>query len=196
MQDGIAILESKGGVPVLGVVPFVRDLGLPEEDAVALDVPPPAGAAAAGQVDIAVIHLPRISNFDDFDPLTAEPGVHLRYVSDAGRLGKPHAIILPGTKSTVGDLNWLRSRGLDKAIRKRAQAGAAVVGICGGYQMLGRRISDPAHVESAEDEVRGAGAAAAGDALSGRQGDPPGAGPLKGNDRLAGLALRADGRRL
>ena len=153
-EDGIEILEEKGGVPVLGVVPFISDLGLPEEDAVALDAPSAAGDAA-GQVDIAVIHLPRISNFDDFDPLAAEPGVHLRYVSDRHRLGKPDAIILPGSKSTIGDLQWLQSRGLDKAIRKRAAAGSAVVGICGGYQMLGRSISDPDGVESRLDELEG-----------------------------------------
>ncbi len=154
--DGVRILEERGGVPVLGVVPYLPELALPEEDAVALDArrgergPQPA-------VDIAVVHLPHIANFDDFDPLLREPGVGVRYVRTAGELGSPHAVVLPGTKSTVADLAWLRVSGLAEAVAALAARGASVVGICGGYQMLGRAIRDPAGVEAPAREVPGLG---------------------------------------
>lgn len=156
-EDGIDILEARGGVPVLGVIPYLQNLFIPEEDAVALENLTPVIPSETTSVDIAVIHLPRISNFDDFDPLVPEPGVRLRYVDSIERLGKPDAIILPGTKSTVNDLKWLRARGLDQAIRAYAQAGGAVVGICGGYQMLGRVIQDPERIESQDAVVDGLG---------------------------------------
>ncbi|MEJ2597282.1 MAG: cobyric acid synthase [Anaerolineales bacterium] len=154
-QEGVKILEEKGNLPVLGVVPYIKDLYIPEEDAVALETLPQPGAQAEGVVDIAVIHLPRISNFDDFDPLSAEPGVRLRYVDSKLSLGSPDAIILPGTKSTVADLAWLQANGLAEAIRRRSRNGSAVVGICGGYQMLGRSIRDPEHTEAQVDETQG-----------------------------------------
>jgi len=153
--DGVRILEEKGGVPVLGVIPYVHNVGVSEEDAVALDTPSVKDNDYT--VDVAVIHLPHISNFDDFDPLAAEPGVRLRYVSSPDELGRPDAIILPGTKSTMADLQWLRRLGLAEAIQKRAARGTAVVGICGGYQMLGQTIRDPHHVESPLDMMRGLG---------------------------------------
>jgi len=153
--DGVRILEERGGVPVLGVIPHLPALAVPEEDAVALDsfVPAPA----RGGIDIAVIRLPHVANFDDFDPLIAEPGVTLRYVQMPGELGDPHAIILPGTKSTVADMGWLRATGLAEAVRERAARGAAVAGICGGYQLLGRVIRDPCGVESRVVESAGLG---------------------------------------
>jgi adenosylcobyric acid synthase len=156
-QDGVKILEQKGKVPVLGVIPYIKDLYIPEEDAVALDTVLQAGDQPEGMVDIAVIHLPCISNFDDFDPLSSEPGVRLRYVDSQLSLGRPDAIILPGTKSTIADLAWLQANGLAEAIRQRAQNDEAVVGICGGYQMLGRSIRDPQHIEAQVDETRGLG---------------------------------------
>ena len=128
---------------------------LPEEDAAALDTPVTPVQPEHGNVDIAVIRLPHIANFDDFAPLSAEQGVTVRYVSSPATLGRPHAVILPGTKSTIADLLWLREQGLDQAIQHLAQAGTVVVGICGGYQMLGRRIQDPLGVESALPEVAG-----------------------------------------
>jgi len=158
--DGVEILEERGGVPVLGVVPYIRDrglepsVGIPEEDAVALDEPL-FDHIGDGDTDIAVIKLPLISNFDDFEPLAAEPGVCVRYVSSLEALGRPDAVILPGTKSTVADLAWLRERGLARRIARLAREGIPVVGICGGYQMLGRSIRDPEHVESPVDEVAG-----------------------------------------
>jgi adenosylcobyric acid synthase len=156
-SDGVRILEEKSNVPVLGVVPYLHDLFIPEEDAVALENPFARLAPAAETIDIAVIHLPRIANFDDFDPLAAEPGVRVHYVDGPEQLGNPAAIILPGTKSTVNDLAWLRSRGFDKALQEYAHKGGAAVGICGGYQMLGEVIYDPHHVESKLDSAPGIG---------------------------------------
>jgi len=108
-------------------------------------------------IDIAVIRLPHVANFDDFDPLIAEPGVAVRYVQTPRELGHPHAVILPGTKCTIADLAWLRATGLAEAIRERAALGAAVAGICGGYQLLGRAIRDPHGVESPAGESAGLG---------------------------------------
>ena len=152
--DGVQILEERGGVRVIGVVPYVGDLGIPEEDAVVLDEPL-FDRTKHGDADVAVIRLPLISNFDDFDPLIAEPRVHVRYVSSLQELGRPDAVILPGTKSTIADLAWLRERGLAQQIVRLANEGTPVAGICGGYQMLGRTIRDPHHVESPVDEVAG-----------------------------------------
>ncbi|MFM8319363.1 MAG: cobyric acid synthase [Chloroflexota bacterium] len=146
-QDGVQILEQRGGVPVLGVVPYLKDLGLPEEDAVALDQPAQADSAQPA-LEIAVVRLPLIANFDDFDPFRHDPGVRVRYVDRPAELGQPQAVILPGTKSTLADLEWLQRSGLAAAIRQHAARGGAVVGICGGYQMLGTRLLDPLHSES------------------------------------------------
>jgi adenosylcobyric acid synthase len=154
-HDGIRILEERSAVPVLGVIPFVPDLRLPEEDAATLDTPVTPVQPEHGSIDITVIRLPHIANFDDFAPLAAEQGVTVRYVSSPVTLGQPHAVILPGTKSTVADLLWLREQGLDQAIQRLAQTGTVVVGICGGYQMLGHRIKDPLGVESALPDIAG-----------------------------------------
>jgi adenosylcobyric acid synthase len=149
------MLEERGGVPVVGVIPQLPALAIPEEDAVALDAAGTHLTPAA--VDVGVIRLPRIANFDDFDPLQAEPGVRVRYITSPAELGVPHAIILPGTKSTVADLAWLRASGLAERVRDFAARGGAVVGVCGGYQMLGRVIRDPECVESSIEEVAGLG---------------------------------------
>ena len=156
-EDGVRILEEKSEVPILGVVPYLHGLFIPEEDAVALENPFEKSSPINEAVEIVVIHLPRIANFDDFDPLATEPGVQVRYVDSLEQVGNPAAIIIPGTKSTVNDLEWLRSRGFEETIRTHAQKGGAVVGICGGYQMLGQIIRDPDHVESTLDAVRGLG---------------------------------------
>jgi adenosylcobyric acid synthase len=152
--DGVRILEERGGVPVLGVVPYLPALAVAEEDAVALDEARPDPAAG---IDVAVIRVPHIANFDDFDPLQVEIGVGVRYVSSAREFGAPHAVILPGTKSTIADLAWLRATGLADAVCAFAGRGGAVVGVCGGYQMLGRVICDPDGVESSVAEVVGLG---------------------------------------
>jgi adenosylcobyric acid synthase len=151
LESGLEMLEERAGVPVLGVVPYLHDLHIAEEDSVALD-----GVQAAtgpdGVIDVAVIRFPRISNFDDFDALDLETGVRVRYVGSVRELGRPDAVILPGTKHTLADLGWLRSQGLDRRIVDLAWQGTAVIGICGGYQMLGGAISDPAGVESPAGE--------------------------------------------
>lgn len=152
--DGIRILEQRGGVPVLGVIPYLHDLRLPDEDAVVLESTTPTQTVAAS-LEIAVIRLPRIANFDDFDPLSRELGIRVRYIDSPSHLGRPHAVILPGTKSTLADLQWLRERGLAEAIIHLAAQGTSVVGICGGYQMLGRTIRDPERVESDVPEASG-----------------------------------------
>ena len=169
LHDGLTLLEERTGVPVLGVVPFIRDLQIAEEDSVALGEPlrrfysQPFGLSLRTKpspgckVDIAVVRLPRISNFDDLDALALEEGVQVRFVDGLDRLGHPQAVILPGTKSTIADLLWLRQVGLARAICELAEKGIPVVGICGGYQMLGRAISDPNGVESDEGQVEGLG---------------------------------------
>jgi adenosylcobyric acid synthase len=155
--DGVRILEEKSDVPVLGVVPYLHDLFIPEEDAVALENPFNTPVSVPEAIEIVVIRLPRIANFDDFDPLSIEPGVRVRYVDSPEQVGNPAAIIIPGTKSTINDLDWLRFVGLADAIQQYAQNGGAVVGICGGYQMLGEVIRDPQHVESKLDNAPGLG---------------------------------------
>ncbi len=157
-DEGVRILEERGGVRVLGVLPFIPDLRVADEDSVALDERPRVPDAEARPIDIAVIRLPHISNFDDFDPLPAEADVTLRFVDRVDGLKQPDLVILPGTKTTVADLNFLRKRGLAGRIVALAQAGVPVLGICGGYQMLGGMICDPLGVETAAgDEVEGLG---------------------------------------
>jgi adenosylcobyric acid synthase len=149
--DGVRILKERSELPVLGVIPYLKDLDLPEEDAVALDQKRFDPHNDSTSVDIVVIRLPLISNFDDFDPFRHDPGVRVRYVTQVSDIGQPQAIILPGTKSTMADLLWLRERGFDVVIREHVQSGGSLVGICGGYQMLGQRIYDPEHIESSND---------------------------------------------
>jgi adenosylcobyric acid synthase len=166
--DGVRILEERGGVPVLGVVPYLPNLDLPEEDAATLMADPlaqpyPSPTASVGSgpvpaaIEIAVVRLPRIANFDDFDPLRHEPAMRLRFVDATSHFGHPDAVILPGSKSTIADLRWLVESGLGQRIAQHANAGGAVVGICGGYQMLGRLIRDPQRIESDQPEAMGLG---------------------------------------
>jgi adenosylcobyric acid synthase len=143
---GVRFLAQRSAMPVLGVVPWL-DVRLPAEDSLELEevVRPRPGAV----LDVAVVQLARISNFDELEPLAAEPGVSVRLVSDPERLGRPDLVVLPGSKTTVADLGRLRESGLAAALLAARTAGTAVLGICGGYQMLGREIRDPARVESA-----------------------------------------------
>ncbi len=149
LGDGLEMLRERAfGVPTLGVIPYVPDLRIADEDAVTLERDrSEAAPLAEGQLDVAVIHLPRIANFDEFDGLEAEPGVRLRYVERAEGLGCPAVVILPGTKATLSDLAWMRERGLDSAIEAAHGRGAQVVGICGGYQMAGEWLADPLGME-------------------------------------------------
>jgi adenosylcobyric acid synthase len=151
LQPAIDFLEKRTGKPVLGVVPYFRDIRIPQEDSVYLDERQPD--AARGDLEIAVIRLPHISNYDDYDPLE-EAGCNVTYVRQSSELGSSHLIILPGTKSTVADLEYLRRSGLAAGILARARAGTPVVGVCGGYQMMGQKILDPLKVESARTPRR------------------------------------------
>ena len=144
LRPGLVQLEQLTGKPVLGVVPML-DVDVDDEDSLSqrLEQRP----AKKGLIDIAVARLPRLSNFTDFNALERMEEVTLRYVRSPKELGKPDLVILPGTKNTMDDLRWLRESGLETVILKHAAAGGAVVGICGGYQMLGRTVSDPEGVE-------------------------------------------------
>jgi adenosylcobyric acid synthase len=156
LEPGPAQLEELTGVPTLGVVPYHRHVDLPEEDSLGLAAAaPPTGADAHHTLDIAVIRLPHIANFDDFDPLRRTPHVHLRFVDARDQLGAPDLIIIPGTKTTAGDLEWLRSSRLASAIVDAHRSRTPIIGICGGFQMLGRSILDPARIESPASDVAG-----------------------------------------
>lgn len=144
LRPGLVTLEELTGRPVLGVVPML-DVDVDDEDSLSTRL---EGRRQAGLIDIAVIRLPRLSNFTDFNPLERMDEIRLRYVREPREFGNPDLVILPGTKSTMDDLRWLRERGLEVLILKHAARGGAVVGVCGGYQMLGQRISDPEGVES------------------------------------------------
>ena len=144
LRPGLAMLEEKTGLPVLGVVPYLH-VEIEDEDSLserlnARDVVKP--------LDVAVIRLPHISNFTDFIPLEQHELLGVRYVQRARELGAPDLVILPGTKNTMEDLLWLRQSGLEAAVRKLAQAQTPVLGVCGGYQMLGQKLDDPAGTES------------------------------------------------
>jgi adenosylcobyric acid synthase len=154
LKPDVDFLVKRTGLPMLGVVPYFRDIRIAQEDSVYLDERD--DAPPAGNLNIALIRLPHISNYDDFDPLE-EDGCNIQYITRRFELGVPHLIILPGTKSTIADLAYLRHSGLASAILEKAKAGTPVVGICGGYQMLGQKILDPQKVESSETEVAGLG---------------------------------------
>ena len=143
--EGVAFLQARAGVPVLGVVPYLPDHGLPDEDAAAISLP----SREAAVVEVACIRLPRMANFDDLLPLAREPGVAVRFVDRPQELRAPDLVILPGSKATLPDLAWLWERGLAGRIQALARRGTPILGICGGYQMLNRVVRDPAGVESA-----------------------------------------------
>jgi adenosylcobyric acid synthase len=156
LAPGLAQLERRTGRPTLGVLPFVEDLWMDVEDSLALDAsrpePPPAGGDT---LEVAVVRLRWISNFTDADALSAEPGVRVRFTRSAADIERADLVIIPGTKATVADLDRLRSGGLDDALRARAARGDPLLGICGGYQLLGESIDD--EVESGRGRLAGLG---------------------------------------
>ena len=153
LTSGLELMEKRTGVPILGVVPYLRDLGLPEEDSVALARKPSSPASdGSPRIHIGVIKLPRISNYTDFDLLEQEQDVVLSYIDTPRQLDGLDLLIIPGSKSTMPDLEFLTSRGLFTAIRTFK---GPIMGICGGFQMLGRRVSDPHGVESSLKEAEG-----------------------------------------
>ncbi|WP_027717526.1 cobyric acid synthase [Desulfovirgula thermocuniculi] len=157
-RPAVDFLESRTGVPVVGVVPYFEGFRIPEEDTVAEEIIAAARLPRRQDLDIAVVHLPHISNFTDFDPLQEEPDVNLRYVGQGTPLGEPDLIILPGSKNTIEDLIYLKRSGMAAAIvRLHRERGVPVVGICGGFQMLGRELCDPQHLESSVPRTEGLG---------------------------------------
>ena len=197
LKPGLDMLESRINKPVVGVIPYIHNLGVDDEDSVSLEFnnkftqyrdenlpfsPPCEGGEIGvvkksqnapldieqlygndtditgnGFVDIVVIKLPRISNFTDFNTLTHEKDVKVRFVDKAEKIGKPDLLIIPGTKNTIGDLLVLRERGIFGEIIELSRQGTMTIGICGGYQMLGKQINDPHHVESTKDSIQGLG---------------------------------------
>jgi adenosylcobyric acid synthase len=180
LASGNVMLEQLTGRPLLGVLPWTEGLGLDAEDSLALSVPArpptpaispnprtsptsktsstpktPAALPASAVLRVSVVRFPRISNFTDIDALSAEPGLLIRFATEPAELADADLVILPGTRATVADLDWLRQRGLAAAIAERAATGRPVLGICGGYQMLARDIDD--RVESKAGRVTGLG---------------------------------------
>ena len=151
LRPGLKRLEDLTGIPVLGVVPFLH-VEIDDEDSLS---PRLRATRNDRPIDIAIIRLPHISNFTDFIPLETHPLLGVRYVDRASVLGTPDLIILPGTKSTAEDLLWLRGNGLEAAIKRLAEADTAVLGVCGGYQMLGECMEDPDGIEGSISFLRG-----------------------------------------
>ena len=154
LRPGLAMLEEKTHLPVLGVVPYLK-VDIEDEDSLSerLDTD-----KAVKPLDLAIVRLPHISNFTDFMPLEQHPLLGVRYVQNARTLGTPDLILLPGTKNTIDDLLWLRQSGLEPALLKLAARGTPVFGVCGGYQMLGETLADPMGSESGRPQtLRGLG---------------------------------------
>ncbi|OHC12232.1 MAG: hypothetical protein A3K50_03675 [Planctomycetes bacterium RIFOXYD12_FULL_42_12] len=171
LKPGLDMLESRINKPVVGVIPYIHNLGVDDEDSVSLEyigskytrfrdaeelrLNPktlsnlqPSAFSLQPVIDIVVIKLPRISNFTDFNTLTHEKDVRVRFVDKVENIGKPDLLIIPGTKNTIGDLTFIKERGIFGEIIELSRQGTMTIGICGGYQMLGKQINDPHHVES------------------------------------------------
>ena len=155
LEPALTFLKERTGIPVLGVIPYLNKLGIDDEDSVSLQEIPDDHVMR--DIHIAVIQTPKISNFTDFDALNHEPDVNVRFVQKGDLLGNPDLIIIPGSKNTTEDLLYLKREGYAKEICELAEQGTPVIGVCGGYQMLGEKVSDPDHVESQNDEVDGLG---------------------------------------
>jgi adenosylcobyric acid synthase len=159
LEPGLRMIEGYTGRPVLGVLPYLRDIWLDAEDSLTLEGRPAVTGRAAPvgreALAVTVVQLPRVSNFTDVDALMLEPGVEVSFTTGPRGVAEADLVILPGTKATVSDLRWMHARGIAQAVSARVAAGGAVLGICGGYQMLGTSIDDP--VESRDGEVPGLG---------------------------------------
>ena len=154
-EPGIKMLEDLCGIPVLGVIPYYKDIHIEEEDSVALASK--AVQAQQGKVNVAVVLLRHLSNFTDFNVLERDSRIHLFYTNNVDELAKADIILLPGSKSTIDDLYELRRNGVAQAILRAHRNGATVMGICGGYQMMGQQILDPDHVEGEWEALPGLG---------------------------------------
>lgn len=154
-ESGVKMLEELCGIPVVGVVPYYKDIYIEEEDSLALATK--SLQAEQGKVNIAVVLLRHLSNFTDFNVLERDPRVHLFYTNNTEELAKADIIILPGSKSTLADLYELRRNGVAQAVIRAHREGAAVLGICGGYQLMGQEVFDPDHVEGDIERLPGLG---------------------------------------
>lgn len=152
LEPGIKWLEERTGIPVVGVIPYLETL-FPAEDS--LDLLERRSYKIQADLNIAIIRLPKIANFTDFDPLESETTVTVRYINPKQDLGHPDAVIIPGTKTTIADLLLLQKSGMAEAIQNYAASGGTVLGICGGYQMLGQSISDPEGLEGQSGKFPG-----------------------------------------
>lgn len=154
LQSGIDWLQEYTGIPVVGVIPWM-DQVFPAEDSLSLFEQ--RARSSGSDLTIAVIRLPRISNFTDFDPLEAEPSVNVRYVSLKESLGYPDAVILPGSKTTIADLVAMQRTGMAEAVQNYVTAGGTILGVCGGFQMMGKVLADPEGLEGQEGRYKGLG---------------------------------------
>lgn len=154
-EDGKRMLEDLTGLPVVGILPYFKDIHIEQEDSVSLDSK--YRSSVKGKINVAVILLKRLSNFTDFDRLENDPRVNLFYTNDPDELSKAEIIIIPGSKNTISDMLAIKNNGVAKAIYSAHKAGRTVIGICGGYQMLGETIDDPDHVEGEIESMPGLG---------------------------------------
>jgi adenosylcobyric acid synthase len=154
LESGIKWVEERTGIPVIGVIPYLEIIFPPEDS---LDLLERRPHKHSSDLNIAVIRLPRISNFTDFDPLESEPSVSVKYLSPKQDLGHPDAVIIPGTKTTIADLLIMQKSGMAEAIQHYAASGGTVLGICGGYQILGQMIADPEGIEGQAGRFQGLG---------------------------------------
>jgi adenosylcobyric acid synthase len=157
LDPGIRMIEDRIGKPCVGVIPYLRDIGIEEEDNVAVEEKRGVtnlwehDSSVNRQLRVGVIALPHLSNFTDFDPLEAEPSISLCYIRDIKDMGRADLFIIPGTKQTIDDLRWLKHNGFDKAIVEHAEQ-KIIIGICGGMQILGREVKDPHGIEGGGQE--------------------------------------------
>ena len=166
-ESGVKMLEDLCGVPVVGVVPYYKDIYIEEEDSVMLQTK--NIRAGQGKVNVAVVLLRHLSNFTDFNVLERDPRVHLFYTNNTDELMKADIILLPGSKSTLSDLYELRRNGVAQAIVRAHREGATVMGICGGYQLMGREVCDPDHVEGEIERLPGLGLLPVGTRMQGEK---------------------------
>ena len=155
LKPGLDFLENKTGLPVFGVVPYLKDINLPDEDGVVLEVKSQKSKVKSKDVVIVVIKLPRISNFTDLDPFRFEPDVSIHYITEPAELDGADVVIIPGSKNTLEDMDWLWKTGIADAVIRYAKNGGKVSGICGGFQMMGKLIKDPHGVEAHVKEIKG-----------------------------------------
>lgn len=156
LKPGLTQFEGMTGKPILGVIPFDAELFIDEEDAIPHHSSPIVNSHPS-VVDIVIVQLPHIANFTDFSPLASDPGVAVRYVRSPVQAGNPDLLILPGTKNTIGDLQFMKDMGWEQYIRSFHEKSGLILGLCGGFQMLGTHLFDPDHIESQIEEIKGLG---------------------------------------